>query len=141
MVKTETNKAMNASALPVPAVTKSPDATGCAPVFLIQPFTSNAGAETPCIAFDASCKCQLLMSFVFPSTALHTWAAFLNPFFIEGICLKPPVAAFSRWRPVVGAQPFNYPQPSFHCTQGGSNSCLLMEERERRIACINQLLN
>lgn len=79
---------MNASALPVSAVTKSPDAIGGAPAFLIQPFTSHVGAETPHIAFDTSCKCQPQTSFAFPSTALHTWAVFLNPCCTEGISLN-----------------------------------------------------
>lgn len=56
LVKTEANKAMNA--LLVSAVTTPPDTIGCDPVFLIQPFTSNVGAETPRVVFDASCKCH-----------------------------------------------------------------------------------
>lgn len=64
MVRTEANKAMNASALPVSAVTKSPDAIGCAPVFIfllslfLFPVTSSVGVETPCVVFYPSCKCQ-----------------------------------------------------------------------------------
>lgn len=60
LVKSEADKAMNASASPI---TKSPGAIALqickcidAPVFLIQPFTSNVGVETARVVFD---KCHL----------------------------------------------------------------------------------
>lgn len=68
LVKTEANKAMNVSALPVSAVTKSPDAIAGAPVFLVQPFTHNTGMETPGIASGVSCTASF--RWVLPFLAL-----------------------------------------------------------------------
>lgn len=91
LVKTEANKAMNVSALPVSAVTKSPDAIAGAPVFPVQPFTHNTGVETPGIASGVSCTASF--RWVLPFLA-HLGSVSKSLLHRRDL-LRPPVTAFS----------------------------------------------